>query len=170
MDELKIAAFDDDDLKVISAHLQDAIIRICDIDFNTKTRQFVLVANRFSWELEAGDKNKTQRQTPDGPTGLRKRTGLMFAGVLSAKSQLIKQGAPEAVLNLLAVEFVAGTEPPSGEIKLLFSGGGVIELEVECVEVIMEDLGAGWETENIPSHDELDREALGNNVASDNQE
>lgn len=149
MSDLRIAAFDGDDLNVISAHLQDAIVRIGDVNFNPKTRQFVLVANRFAWEdvaEEAGGKTNSEH-------GVRKRTGVVFAGVSGAKSQKIKQGAPEAVLSLLAIEFEAGKEPPAGVIKLLFSGGGVIELDVECVEVEMEDLGPTWETGNIPAHD-----------------
>ncbi len=157
MDDLRIAAFDSDDLSVISAHLQDAIVRIGDVNFNPKTRQFVLVANRFAWEEVVEEVveevAKEAAEKPNSQQGVRKRTGLVFAGVSGAKSQKIKQGAPEAVLSLLAIEFEAGKEPPAGVIKLLFSGGGVIELDVECVEVEMEDLGPRWETGNIPAHD-----------------
>ena len=147
MSDVRIAAFDSDDLEVISAHLQDGIVRIGDINFNAKTRQFVFVANRFAWE-------ETEQETSDAKKGIRKRTGVMFGDVLGVKSHKIKQGVADAVINLLAVEFEAGDEPPAGMIKLLFSGGGIIELDVECIEVVMEDLGPRWETENIPTHDD----------------
>ncbi len=142
MDLLKILALEPDDLAVISAHMQDAVIRIADINYGQRSRQFVMVANRFESE-PAGKK-----------AGHRRRTGITFSQVNIVRSQKIRQGAGEAVLSLLAVEFVAGDEAPEGVIKLVFSGGGNIELEVECVEVQMEDLGPRWSTANIPMHDQ----------------
>ena len=46
------------------------------------------------------------------------------------------------MLNLLAVEFE--TDTPAGVVKLLFSGGGVLRLEVECLEAELADLGPTW--------------------------
>jgi len=160
MGDLRIAAFDGDDLEIISAHLQDGIVRIGDINFNAKTRQFVLVANRFAWEVVVGEAvvgEAVVKEKAIAPKkGLRKRTGVMFADVRGVKSHKIKQGVADAVVNLLAIEFDAGDDAPAGIIKLLFSGGGIIELDVECVEVVMEDLGPVWETENIPTHDDVE--------------
>ena len=149
MSDIKIAAFDGQDLEVISAHLQDAIVLIGDVNFNLKSGQFVLGANRFAWE-EGDDRPMTQKTQ----SGIRKRTGVLFSKVTAAKSQNIKQGAGDAVLSLLALEFEADQEAPAGIIKLVFSGGGVIELNVECVEVQLEDLGPRWETGNVPEHDQ----------------
>lgn len=141
MDLLKILALDPEDMGVISACLQDAVIRIGDINYGAKSRQFVIVANRF----ESEDNTET---------GHRRRTGITFSQVNNVRSQNIRQGADDAVLSLLALEFIAGKEAPEGLVRLVFSGGGTIELAVECVEVQMEDLGPRWQTANIPAHDQ----------------
>ena len=50
---LKLAATDENDMAILSGALQDAIVPIGDISFQPKTNVFVLVANRFRWEVEA---------------------------------------------------------------------------------------------------------------------
>lgn len=139
MSKLKLSALDPADLEIISAHMQDAVVTIGDIHYLKPASKFALIANRFLWQTEK-------------PPYERRRTGLSFDRVLEAKSQRIRQGADDAVLALLAVSFVPGEEP-SGTIVLTFSGGGQINLEVECVEARLEDLGPAWETPNLPSHE-----------------
>lgn len=139
MSELRLSAFDTADLEIISAHMQDAVIAIGDIRYLIKAQKFALIANRFLWQNQK-------------PPFERRRTGLSFDRVLKAKSQRIRQGADDAILSLLAVSFVPGEEP-SGTVVLTFSGGGQINLEVECIEARLEDLGPAWTTPNLPSHD-----------------
>ncbi|QPC42541.1 DUF2948 family protein [Kaustia mangrovi] len=149
MDLLKLSAFDEDDLKVISAHMQDAVLRVGDIRYLPGERRLALVANRFDWEsgLRGGE----------GPAFQRRRAGLHFDHVFSARSQNIRQGADDAVLSLLSIAFAPG-EAPSGEITLTFSGGGTLWLDVECIEAHMADLGPVWETGRKPEHDLTDRD------------
>jgi hypothetical protein len=119
--------------------MQDAVVTIGDIRYLKPARKFALIANRFLWQTEK-------------PPYERRRTGLSFDRVLGAKSQRILQGADDAVLSLLAISFVPDKEP-SGTIVLTFSGGGQINLGVECIEARLEDLGPAWETPNLPTHD-----------------
>jgi hypothetical protein len=139
MASLKLTALDPADLEIISAHMQDAVITIGDIRFLKATKKFALIANRFLWQAQK-------------PPYERRRTGLSFDRALSAKSHRILQGADDAILSLLSISFTPG-EDPSGTIVLTFSGGGAINLEVECIEARLEDLGPAWETPNLPSHD-----------------
>lgn len=139
---LKLTAFDADDLAVISAQMQDAVILVGDIRYLKRAGKLVLVANRFAWD----EANSGQR------TYHRRRTGLHFDRVIEAKAQHIRQDFPEAVLSLLAITFEPGDEP-SGKIRLDFSGGGHIEASVECIEAAMDDLGPAWETAHMPSHE-----------------
>ena len=143
MERLKLAAFDADDLGVISAHMQDAIIRTRDLQYLRKAGNFAILANRFAWEA-----------TPSSPIGdyRRRRTGLRFARVVEARSHRILRDEKDGVLSLLAIGFEAG-EAPSGTLVLDFSGGGVLRLAVECIEAQMEDLGPAWDTQNLPTHD-----------------
>jgi hypothetical protein len=139
MTKLKLSALDPDDLEIISVHMQDAVVALGDIRYLKPERKFALMANRFHWQTEK-------------PPYERRRTGLSFDRVIAAKSHRIRQGADDAVLSLLAISFIPG-KAPSGTIALTFSGGGQINLEVECIEARLEDLGPAWETPNLPSHD-----------------
>lgn len=142
-DLLKLTALDADDLQVVSTHLQDAVLVIGDMRYLPAERRFAAVLNRFDWE--SADRNG------GGGYG-RRRTGLHFDRVLGVKQSNIRQTAADAVLSLLAIEFEP-TEEPSGLVTLVFSGGGAIRLEVECIEAAMADLGPTWPTESRPTHD-----------------
>ena len=139
MDSLKLIALDKDDVEVISTHLQDAVLKVGDIQRLPKLKQFALVCNRFVWEED---------KVPE-----RRRTGLHFGRVLDVKVQNIRPGEKETVLSLLTIGFESGEEP-SGAITLTFSGGDAIRLEVECIEAEMKDLGPAWETAHRPRHPE----------------
>lgn len=146
-DLLKLTALDAQDLEVISSHLQDAVLLVGDMRYLAGEKRFAAVLNRFDWQGAvngAGDY-------------ARRRTGLHFDRVLSARTHNIRKDAEDAVLSLLAIEFTP-TDEPSGDITLVFSGGGAIRLEVECIEAAMADLGPAWPTRSRPSHD-LDDEA-----------
>ena len=147
MSLLKLGALDGDDLAVISAHMQDAVMRVGDMKFLAKQKQFVVLANRFNWD-DAGDE-------ADGYQ--RRRAGLHFNQISKARSSRIRNGAEDAILNLLSIEFEE-QQAPSGTIRLNFAGGGVIELDAECVDVWLADQGAEWGTGSKPEHD-LDGEA-----------
>ena len=143
MSLLKLAALDEDDLAVISAHMQDAVLKVSDLRHLRAKQKFVLLANRFAWDaFHAGGRRSNERR----------RSGLQFARVLSAKAARIRQDTAEGVLSLLSIGFEPA-EAPSGTIVLNFSGGGTIRLDVECIEAQLDDLGPAWETAHIPSHE-----------------
>ena len=133
---LKLTALDAEDLAVISAHMQDAVLKLGDIRHLGSARQFALIANRFAWESDQPE---------------RRRTGLHFGRVAKVSAQRIRQGDDNAVVSLLAISFEE-KDPPSGDIVLTFSGGGAIRLEVECIEARLRDLGPAWGTARQPQH------------------
>lgn len=143
MEMLKLIAFDGDDLAVISTHMQDAVLLVGDINYRKKEQQFALLVNRFVWG-EEGKKGSAPFQ--------RRRSALHFDRVNIVTTHHIRQNEKAAVLNLLAIRFESD-EGPSGRIFLSFSGGGVICLEVECIEAQLSDLGPAWSTKFKPSHD-----------------
>lgn len=140
---LKLAAFDADDLEVISAQLQDAVLTVGEIKYLPRQHKLALVANRFDWE-EAEQKNSAPFR--------RRLCGVQFTRVKSVRSRKIRRDDKDAVLMLLAIGFQAG-DPPAGEIVLTFAGGGELRLDVECIEAKLEDLGPQWETAAKPDHD-----------------
>lgn len=143
MADLKLIALDDEDLSILSAHLQDAVIRVGDIGYEPLHRRFALLLNRFDWSALAQPKPVLPYK--------RCRSGLRLERVSAVRSLNIDRSDKDAILSLLAITFASG-EPPSGTVTLHFSGDMVIELDVECVEVELRDLGAAWATAKKPRH------------------
>ncbi len=143
MEPLRLSALDEDDLAVISAHMQDAVIVLSDTSYVKRERRFAMIANRFVWE-----KNHSRNAAHFE----RRRTGLHFEGVTAVRSHRISVGAQDAVLSFLSASFEKG-EPPGGTVILNFSGGGIIRLEVEFLEAWLRDLGPAWDTPRLPSHE-----------------
>jgi hypothetical protein len=146
-DELKLVALDRDDIAVVSAHVQDALVRAGDILWQPRERRFVMALNRFDW-MAAADAKPDHGRKPDYR---RCRTALRFERVLSCKCRDLDQSDKVTRLNLLAVEFVE-RDPPAGTVTLTFSGGGVIRLEVECLEAELADLGEVFAANTCPNH------------------
>ncbi len=142
MNQLKLVALDAEDLNIVSAHVQDAVMKIGDLDFAPGSKLFVLPMYRFAWEAGPGA-GKAQPE--------RRNSVLHFSRVLSAKLSGISRDRPDESLSLLAVIFAASDEP-AGDIDLVFSGGGTIRLQVECIEARLADLGGAWEAESRPEH------------------
>lgn len=140
---LKIAALDEEDLLVLSAHVQDAVLRVGDIVWSPARKRFALAMNRFAWETSGSRRTRVHQ---------RRRAAMHFDRVVSVKSTGIDRSAPDAIASLLAVEFEAA-DPPAGEVRLVLAGGGEIRLQVECIEAQLADLGAAWQTKARPTHD-----------------
>lgn len=145
VDELKLVALDRDDVEVVSAHVQDALVRIGDILWQPREHRFVMALNRFDW-MGVND-----AKTGMHPDYRRCRTALRFERVLSCKCRNLDQANKDARLNLLAVEFEE-SDPPAGSITMTFSGGGIIRLEVECLEAELADLGEIFVADACPNH------------------
>ena len=138
-DPLRLLAQDEEDLSVLSAHMQDALVRVADMAFLPKTAVFALVGSRFDWVA--------------APRGLRQRcqVGLHFDRVLKASRKGFETAQPDDVLNLLSMTFTV-TDTPAGVVDLVFSGGAAVRLEVECLEGQLRDLGPRWQTTRQPGH------------------
>jgi Protein of unknown function (DUF2948) len=141
MDSLKFVVLDEEDLEVVSAHVQDAVVKTSEVLWRPRERRVVVALNRFDWE-------GTQTQPP---AYRRRRAALRFERVLSCKGHDMPTAAEDAALNLLAVEFTE-TDAPSGEVTLIFSGGAALRLDVECLEAELADLGPTWSAAGCPSH------------------
>lgn len=141
LDPLKFIVLDEEDLEVVSTHLQDAVVQVADVHWRPQEKRVVVAVNRFDWESAQNG----------GTEYHRRRAALRFERVLSCKCREIDPSGKDAVLNLLAVEFAA-TDEPSGVITLIFSGGAELRLEVECLEAELADLGPAWVTAARPVH------------------
>jgi Protein of unknown function (DUF2948) len=142
MNPLKLVALDPQDLSIVSAHVQDAVMKVGDLEFLPRNKRFVMSMNRFAWEAVSRRLRKK---------GERRQSVLHFDRVLGVKIAGIDRNKPAEVLSLLAVRFDPA-DAPAGTVELNFSGGATIRLDVECVEARLADLGGAWEASSLPTH------------------
>ncbi|MGQ0445965.1 MAG: DUF2948 family protein, partial [Beijerinckiaceae bacterium] len=140
----RLIAFDADDLAVIAANLQDALVRVGDMAFLPQSKQFAMVASRFDW-VRAAEKQRGR------PCCERARTGVHFGRVLKVTCRGFHCRDEALILNLLHIGF-RETEPPQGSVELIFSAGRALRLEVECLEAEIRDLGFRWRARSAPRH------------------
>ncbi|NBJ12562.1 DUF2948 family protein [Microvirga arsenatis] len=138
MDLLKLVAFDPEDLAVISAHLQDSLLQVGDVVYLPKERRFAIQVRRFDWEAASPQ---------------RRLTCMHFEHVTGVRVRGIDQANKDAVLNLLAIAFEE-KDAPSGTATLIFAEGGAIQVDLECIEMQMKDIGPVWAAESRPSHED----------------
>ncbi|MEY4240931.1 MAG: DUF2948 family protein [Brevundimonas sp.] len=134
VEPLRLLAEDAEDLHIISAALQDAILRPVDIVWEPGSRRVTLKLSRFCWECG----------------GTRVMAAMQFGDVIAVKSRRLPR-LPESALELLAMEF-APDEAPGGRVILMFAGGGDLRIDVECLDAVLTDLSERWPARLAPSH------------------
>ena len=142
---LKLIARTEEDLRIVSAHLQDSIVNVSDIANLKKNKIFLMQLNRFMWEdVEKGVFRKNKRI----------RTILKFENVLSVDSRNINQLKKDKFLDFLAIE--TNVMPDNNyEMKIIFAGDSIIKILSEVIEVTLDDQGNAWDTKNKPKHKSL---------------
>jgi hypothetical protein len=133
---LRLIARDSEDLKVVSALVQDAVLSAQDLSYSARQRRFSLLLNRFRWEDRAAAQSA-------GRAFERVRAVLDFADVTRVAHQGLDRRDPDTVLSLLAVEFSAtdGSDSASpGRVLLTFAGDGAIALDVGCLDATLADV------------------------------
>jgi hypothetical protein len=137
---LKLRAEDADDLAVISACLQDALVAVRDFGYAPDERSFLLVANRFRWE-------NGLRPAPGEVPYERVLCGITFSGVTAVSYLGFRRTDNSRILSLLAIR------AEHDAVRLEFSGGAAIRLEVARILCHARDLGDPWPTPWRPRHD-----------------
>jgi hypothetical protein len=133
---LQLLALDEEDLAVISAALQDAVLKVGDINYEKAARRLTLAFNRFRWE---GGKRE------------RVRAALQLGDVQAVQARRIRRAPKDAILELLTVSFEPG-EAPGGVLTLAFAGGGDLRVTVDCIDAVLADISAPWPTPREPGH------------------
>ena len=133
---LRLLAEDATDLQIMSAALQDAVLRPVDIRWEKEARRVTIVLSRFCWECG----------------GTRVMSAMQFGDVQAVKSRRLPR-APESALELLALDFIE-TEAPSGRVVMMFAGGGDLRIDVECLDGVLTDLSDRWPAKMAPVHED----------------
>ena len=144
---LRLLAESAEDLEIISAAVQDAVVKAGNLNYEARLHRFSLELNRFRWE----DGVQKRRE------GERVRALLAFDGVMGVKTRAITKADPELILSLLQVTFTPDEDPPGGTVTLLFAGDGEIVLTVEVLDATLLDSDYVWATRHTPSHERRKR-------------
>jgi len=137
MNKLRLRASDSSDLEVIAGAVQDSIFQIGQSRYDKAGLSFTLRLSRYMRETE----------TPQ-----RVESGLRFDGVLSVKSQGVDLSKQEAYAVILGLKYESN-DTPAGMISVTLAGGGVVQIEVEAIDVTLADIGDPRKTKRIPKHD-----------------
>jgi len=131
-ERLKLRARDADDLAVISAMVQDALVPIADMAYLTEEKRFVLALNRYRWDR------------PEKPS--RTHALLTVQHVTRVQTKDLERNRPDRLHNLLSLI------SEDHALLAVFSGGGTLRLEIEALDCLLEDVGEPWPAQATPSH------------------
>ena len=138
---LKLLALNDDDLKVLSAHLQDSVVLVKDIIFLKKSKTFLMMVNRFMWEdIELGIFRENKRI----------RCAVKFENVFEVKSRNVSQKKKDKILELLSID--SEVKNNKKELLITFAGNNEIILIVEEINILLDDVGFPWKVKHVPKH------------------
>ncbi len=142
---LKLIARTEEDLRVLSAHLQDSIVSLSDMANLVKNKIFLIQLSRFMWEdVEKGVFRKNKRI----------RTVLKFENVIKVHSKNINLSKKDKFFDFLTIE--TNLMPDNNyQMKIVFAGDSVIKILAEVIEVTLDDQGEAWDTKNMPKHKEI---------------
>ena len=143
---LRLKALDAEDLAVIAALVQDAVFPAAEMKWDHKARRFAILLNRFRWE-DAPNAQARKRSYE------RVQAVLAVEDVMKVQSQGVDKSDPDMVFSLLDLAFAPG-EDGAGCLELTLAGDGVIALEVEALEVILQDVTRPYvaPSNKAPSH------------------
>ena len=144
---LRLVAQDADDLKVLSALVQDAVLPVTELKFDPRRRRFAALLNRFRWE----DREQAQRS---GRPFERVRSLLVIEDVRKVQSMGFDRADTDQVLSLLSLSFDPG-EDGTGRLTLVLAGDGAVALDVEALEVRLDDVTRPYRAPSgkAPRHD-----------------
>lgn len=144
---LKLAAFDNTDLEVVSAHCQDAVLRSSEINFDPSRKRLLLPVNRFAWEAPGARRwfFKTYE---------RRRSVLHIDLATHVRSKGLNKGDEQEVRSILSIDFhnEEDENAAGGTVEIILAGGASLLVEVEALELRLTDLGATWATNSKPMH------------------
>ncbi len=150
-ERLRLQAKDADDLRVVAAMLQDAIVPLADVAYQAAEQRFLFLANRFCWEKadrpplppEPGDLAADVEDCPYQRT----HCAVRFEGVTAVRYRALDRSDRTRLLSLLTIEQQAGG------IVLQFAGGAAIRLDQAVLSCAVEDVGDPWPTAHKPGHE-----------------
>ena len=144
---LRLIAQDAEDLKIIAALVQDAVLPVTELKYDAKRRRFALMLNRFRWE----DRTEAEQV---GRAYERVRSMLVVEDVRKVQSFGFDRADKDLVLSVLSMSFEPG-EDGTGRVILTLAGDGAIALDVEALDIRLDDVTRPYRAPSgkVPTHD-----------------
>jgi hypothetical protein len=144
---LRLVAQDAEDLKIVAALVQDAVLPVTELKYDAKRHRFALMLNRFRWE----DRAQAEQV---GRAYERVRSVLVVEDVRKVQSFGFDRGDKDLVLSVLSMSFEPG-EDGTGRVTLTLAGDGAIALDVEALDVRLDDVTRPYRAPSgkVPTHD-----------------
>ncbi|MCV2866894.1 DUF2948 family protein [Defluviimonas sp. WL0075] len=143
---LALRAETDEDLGVISALVQDAVLPITEIHYDRRRRELALLINRFRWE----DRSAAEAR---GRAYERVQSVLLVGDAMGVASQGIDRNARDMILSVLSLAWEPG-EDGTGRLVVTLAGDGAIAVSAECLNVALKDVTRPYAalSKKAPSH------------------
>lgn len=129
---LRLRAETAEDVPVLAALMQDAVLTAGDIGWQPKLRRLAFLVNRFRWEDRDGAEAR-------GRPYERVRSVLIVGGVTHVASQGIDRTDRDEILSVLDVSWHPG-EDAAGAVEVTLAGDGAVRAEVECLDLTLSDV------------------------------
>ena len=144
---LRLVAQDAEDLKVIAALLQDAVLPVTELKYDARQHRFAALLNRFRWE------DRVEAELV-GRAYERVRSVLVVEDVRKVQSFGFDRADKDLVLSLLSMSFDPG-EDGTGRLTLTLAGDGAVALDIEALEVRLDDVTRPYRAPSgkVPHHD-----------------
>ena len=144
---LRLVAQDAEDLKIIAALVQDAVLPVTELKYDAKRRRFALLLNRFRWEDRAQAEHV-------GRAYERVRSVLVVEDVRKVQSFGFDRAEKDLVLSVLSMSFEPGDDG-TGRVILTLAGDGAVALEVETLDIRLDDVTRPYRAPSgkVPTHD-----------------
>lgn len=141
---LRLRAMDQDDLQVIAACLQDALVPLREMVFMVDERQFMAAFHRFQWERLAD---------PEDVAGLTLCQSVLRIDDVDAVQYRGLDGDLDGIKFELLTIIVEPLDEGDHRMTLLFAGDVALRLQVSEVKVMLQDFGEAWPAGVAPRHD-----------------
>jgi hypothetical protein len=138
---LRLLAKDLEDLQILVAHLQDALMPLTTMVYDRSSKTFTLLANRHCWEHPP--------QVHEGQDlHHRVHSGVCFREVQGVHHKGFHHHGPVRQLNFLTALHKA----QENYLHLVFSAGHEIRLAIDKIHCHLGDIDYPWPTRNKPMH------------------
>ena len=146
---LKLRADDVEDLQIVSALAQDAVLPASEMTWDHKRRRFACLINRFRWEAVQESEQRDLHLE-------RVQAVLAVDDVVAVRRQApAPEVSQDIVLSLLMLSFQPDGDG-MGRVVLTFAGDAAVEVEVEAINVTLQDVTCTYEapSQRTPGHPE----------------